>query len=169
MVIACTSVTLISVPWISEISSSSPQSSSPTTSSFARSRPAPRGGCSSSSSRAPPGRCSFGCRSPRPTRTRRTARRLTTISTTRRPRALAEAAPDRAAAGADPAPEDQVSRRYFYPFRLGVQGCSSCHGKCFVKWYQRVPLAWLGSTAAAEHSNSLWNSRKTFNKNFPMT
>ena len=94
------------------------QSSFPTTSSSARSRPARRGGCSSSSSRAPRGRCSFGCRSRRRTRTRTTARRSTTISITRLPRVQAAEVPARGAAGAVLAVEDQVYIQSEYIFSL---------------------------------------------------
>ena len=50
-----------------------------------------------------------------------------------------------------------------------IQGYSSDHGKGFVKSFLKVPLACLGSVAAAVQPNGLGNSLKTFYKTFPMT
>ena len=47
-----------------------------------------------------------------------------------------------------------------------VQSGASGYEKGFVKWYLKVPLACLGSTAAAVQPNGLWNSQKTVYKTF---
>ena len=56
-------------------------------------------------------------------------------------------------------------RRVRVRVTLVQSGASGC-GKGFVKYFLKVPLTYLGSTADAVQPNVLWNSQKHFTKPF---